>query len=241
MSTFDLQIIDQILRDCLDLHEERLTGNGLRCYSTIDGTMRTMLIATEEDLDRYYHHIDVAWRKKIHQMLRRHMGFISRHAVSARNRYGKCENFANQFFLDPQIDNVISKLEKRCTPLTLPIDAKSFAPLYVVAYICHELRHLVQMFHLHKKDLFDEKDLDAVHQIPQIIMIREKIPPLNWDKNKKMYLAHYATHPLRDLCVQEELDAFVIQLRVLDHLITCKDLHNINMTVIRRVLHAKNG
>ncbi len=214
-------IFKMLLVEVAELLPERGRVCGLKIYSSEDGNVRIPIIITKSEMSVWLEALKPSSRESVKETLRCRLAMISSMALRATNQDDESVDYDFQVVLNIKaLREVVNCAKREYATLGLEMSRSVFVEAMCVSYVCHELRHLVQLFSLETKDFHSN-----LKKIP--VLRNDKIPLRRLKKfwldeiayQMGLYRAHYAkyaTKAQRGNNLGMEKDALVVQLLSLD-------------------------
>lgn len=213
-----VDIFRKLLVDVADLLPKRRRVGGLKLYSIGRTDFRIPVITTETELNIWLKALGRKRGEHARKVLRGRLAMISPMSISLTGPGGDSSDYRYQLVLNVKaLDGLLGHARKEFVDLNVDMDESLYLEASCVAYICHEFRHLAQIFTL---------DLSDYHSN------RKKIPALINDRishcglrrywldemafQMGLYEKHYAGDPIKSRMLRMEKDALIVQLLSLD-------------------------
>lgn len=219
--------------------EEKL--DGLTIYSSGNRHVRIQVISTEEEFDLLFDNHHPAIKENFKKSMRCRLAAIVSYNMFVTQSDGLRIRFPNQLILNQKaLPGTIRELKKELRQWHFQTRKSQFIEAYLISYVCHELRHILQLYSLKPKNflsIFDSFPSLRGNNFDQIKLRRYWFQEIKYQIS--LYKKHYSDHPLCKLFIAIENDALYIQLLILDCWLNSKSNHEEKFLQLEEILWQK--
>jgi hypothetical protein len=205
------------LIDVMELDPEKKNAGGLSVYVARDNSFAIPIIISESDLEKWLEIVKMDMKNWESIMCSR-LGMISDRKIRYIGNGGYSEDFKfSAIFTGKYFENHIEFVKKDFQKLKIKARMRTLLEAYVVAYVCHEIRHMVQVKMLAMEDYFSCYNTRPVFQNP--LISHEKLRKYCFKETKYqmgLYKKHYAKSSSIKEALAREKDALYIQWLAFD-------------------------
>ncbi|EKE10931.1 MAG: hypothetical protein ACD_15C00175G0001 [uncultured bacterium] len=141
-----VELFLRLLEEVLELVPEKERIERFQIYSSKDGRVRIPVISTKNEIEAWLTSYDTKDHKLFRNILSNRLALIDSNTIQLTDGSGKQQDFSHQLVINAE--SVLVALEafkEERFLFKIRINQRIFNEARLVAYICHELRHITQM------------------------------------------------------------------------------------------------
>jgi hypothetical protein len=214
-------IFKMLLIDVAGLSPKKRRMGGLKIYSSEEDNAQIPVIIVKSEMRIWLEALGPKTRESVEKTFEGRIAMISSTMLRLTNKLEETFDYRYQLVLNTKaLRGLVSHAKKNYVTLNLKMDRSLFIEAMFVAYICHELRHLVQLFVLEAEDFHSNfKKIPALsnNNVSHCKLKRFWFSEITYQMG--LYRVHYAIHTTRvqrGFMFKMEKDALFVQLLSLD-------------------------
>ncbi|EKE11276.1 MAG: hypothetical protein ACD_15C00111G0005 [uncultured bacterium] len=235
-----IELSRKILIDVMELDPEKKNAGGLSIYVARDNSFAIPIIMSESELKKWLGIVRINW-KSWADIMDGKLGMISDRIIRYSSDNGYSEDFKlTAIFTANNFENHIGFVKRDFQKLKLKARMGNLLEAYVVAYVCHEIRHMIQMKMLAIEEYFSCYDTRPEFSNP--LIAHEKLRKYCFRETKYqmgLYKKHYTKSVSIKKALAMEKDASYIQWLAFDCWINPNTGYEEKIKNLQKILRTK--